>query len=358
MLSKPIIQQTRVYTFTSSFLDKAIGVGPINWHALALTRFLLSFIVVSAHVVTEVSNPGPLKWINNFGAFNAIIGFLLISGLSIGSSIVKNKESYFSRRVQRIYPVYLASIVLQYLITPEDISIIFVSTIIINLFFLNQIIVPTSYVGPAWTLALEVWLYSLAPLLLKQSYRFLLTTVIVSFISYCLYTCGRTLFDWPFYSGVSYGLNLLLLSFIWVIGFMLAIFTNKTKETSILIGILLICHFLLTIFISFAYRIKHDQVNFFLSQDTIKHTFEIVCLICVYIVVVGNRNLPKLSSFNKKLFNFLGNISYPLYLTHSSILTLCENFHISNWFLVILFCLITATIVYWLFDFYSKKRAA
>ena len=357
MISKLVVQQTKIYSSTSSFLDRLIGAGPINWHVLALTRFLLSFIVVAAHIVPHVKESGPLKWINNLNAFNAIMGFLLISGLSIGKSILKNKESYFSRRIQRIYPVYCASILLQYLIVPQDISILFVVIILVNLFFLNQFVIPTSYVGPAWTLAVEVWLYSLAPLFLKQSYRTLLLIAGVSFFSYCLYTCGRSLFHWPYYSGTNFGINLLLLSFIWVVGFMLAIFHNKRKEIAILIGSIFTIHFALTCLIALGSRIKHHETNLFFTEDSIKYIFELVCLVFVYFIVIGNRNTPALSLFNKKLFNFLGNISYPLYLTHFSVLILCSKIGINNWFMLVLSCLVVASIVYWVFDFYSKKRA-
>ncbi|WP_460911811.1 acyltransferase family protein [Spirosoma areae] len=357
MLSKSIIQDTRMYSFTSTFLDKLIGVGSINWPMLALTRFLLSFVVVSAHIVPHVPNSGPLKWINNFNAFNAIMGFLLISGLSIGSSIAKNKEGYFSRRIQRIYPVYLASIVLQYLIVPQELTLIFILFIIVNLFFANQVIIPASYVGPAWTLSLEVWLYGLAPVFLKQSYKTLLTLVTISFVCYCFYTAGRSLFHWPYYSGTNFGINLLLLSFIWLIGFMLAIFSDKRKEISIIISLLFIIHFVLTVLIAFGSRVKHQEINLFFTTDISKYIFELICLIFIYFIVVGTRSLPQLSLLYKRFFNFLGNISYPLYLTHFSVLILCKKLQIGNWFLLVICCLAVATAVYWIFDFYSKKRS-
>jgi peptidoglycan/LPS O-acetylase OafA/YrhL len=84
----------------------------VNWEILSLTRFLLALIVMIGHL-QEFSSLAFLKWYTYLGSFEAILGFLLISGLSIGKSISKNRNNYFKRRIQRIYPVYFVSIIFQ-----------------------------------------------------------------------------------------------------------------------------------------------------------------------------------------------------------------------------------------------------
>ena len=80
-----------------------------NWELLSITRFMLAFIVMAVHL-GNADHTRFLNWASAFGGFESVLGFLLISGFSIGKSISKNKESYFKRRVARIYPVYLASL--------------------------------------------------------------------------------------------------------------------------------------------------------------------------------------------------------------------------------------------------------
>ncbi len=114
MAMQLIVKHLKIYSLTSSFFDRIIGAGPVNWPVLALARFVLAFIVVSAHAVNYTSAPGPLGLVGHFNPFNAVMGFLLISGLSIGKSILSVREGFFIRRVKRIYPVYMASILLFY----------------------------------------------------------------------------------------------------------------------------------------------------------------------------------------------------------------------------------------------------
>ncbi len=340
------------------FLNKIGDASTVNWPALAFTRFVLAFIVVAAHILTYANDPGPLIWISRFKAFNAILGFLLISGFSIGKSIVRDKDGYLLRRAQRIYPVYLAALLLTTLINPPQLSTEFALTLIINTLFLNQLLTSTSYVGPAWTLALEVWLYLLAPYFLKMTYRQLITLVVLSFFSYSLYKCGRTLFDWPYYSGVGYGLNLILLAFTWLLGFMLATFTGKTRTTSILIIATFATHFLINTIIDSAYRVVHNQLDILFTQSSILFFFEFLCLLFILVAVLHYRNTLYFSISTQKIFTFLGNISYPLYLTHIASLDLSRKMHITNWLLLTTICLSVSCLVYWSFDFYSKKRSA
>ncbi|RZK40806.1 MAG: acyltransferase [Hymenobacter sp.] len=352
-----VLRDSKLYSSTTSLLHRTIGAGAINWPALALARFILAFIVVASHALRYTDAPGPLFWLSRFSAFNAIIGFLLISGLSIGKSLLKDSDGYYKRRAQRIYPVYLVSIALQYLIIPEALSGKFFLLLFTNVFFLNQITTSISYVGPAWTLALEVWLYALAPFLLKLSYKNLLYLIGLSFASYVVYTCGRTLFHWPYYSGTTYGINLPLLAFIWIAGFLLATFEQRIKTTSFLIALILSGHFVLSLLIEIGAKIKNHRLASFMDENGLNFAFEAICLAFIYYVVISNRTLPTFSATSKKVFNFLGNISYPLYLSHYVILVLCHKNHLTHWFILVSCCLAVSCLIYWLFDFYSKRRA-
>lgn len=326
----------------------------INWEILSLTRFLLAMIVTVGHLVGH-SDIGFLKWYSYLGSFEAILGFLLISGFSIGTSIQKHKKNYFKRRLQRIYPVYIVSIIFQCIVSGAYLNSNTASIIVLNLFFLNHIFISYSFVGQAWTLSTEVWLYCLAPLLLKLKDKWLTIIIYSSFCSYIIYTCGRTLFHWSYYSTTNYGINLILLAFIWVAGFKLAV-SNKKSKDSLTIFLLFAVHILISVGIQVLFRLKHKEQYQIIDTDLVSFVANTVCLAFVYIVVVYNNYFPDFSNTISKIFNFLGNISYPLYLTHLTTFLLLQKRGESNAAVLLGSALIVSILVYWVFDFYSKKR--
>jgi len=331
---------------------------PYKWEILSITRFFLAFVVLAEHLTSFTTYTGPMIVIKQLGAFEAVLGFLLISGFSIGKSILKNESAYFKRRIRRIYPVYVAGMIIAYLVAQSPFTAQLAFILILNMVFLNQVFVNTSFAGiPAWTLALEVWLYMLAPVLLKLSYKTLIVIIYLSFACYCLYTCGRTLFHWPYYAGTIWGINLLLLSFIWIAGFSLAVFKNKFNNISYHIIILLGIHLLLTYVIQILFRIKHHEITMLFNQDIWGFFGEALCLFITFNAVVLNRIFIPIGAKAKIVFNQLGNISYPLYITHWPVLILCKRLHIDNWLFMMAVCLIVALVVYLLFDFYKLSRA-
>ncbi len=329
--------------------------GKTNWEILSFARFVLAFVVMISHL-EKYSEIGYLKLITYLGFFEAVFGFLLISGLSIGKSIAKNKKSYFKRRIQRIYPVYIICIFLQIIVVGIHPDFQSVFMILLNLIFLNQLFTSTSFIGIAWTLALEVWLYTLAPLFLKCKKNTLYNIIYLSFFCYILYTCGRTFFHWNYYSDTKYGVNLILLAFIWLAGFGLAIFPDNKKHGSIVIAALLCGHLALTIGIQILFRIKHHQVSEIINSDIAFFIGTTCCLAFVYVVVVFNHKISPFRTSNKKILNLLGNISYPLYLSHTTTFKILTKAHIRNSSLMILSALIVSFLIYYIFDFYSKKR--
>ena len=327
----------------------------VNWDVLSITRFILAFIVVADHLTQFISNKF-LKFISEFGAFEAILGFLLISGLSIGKSISRNQDSYFKRRIKRIYPVYFVSMIFSILILPGSLTFGYLIYALLNLLFLNQALTATSLIGPAWTLALEVWLYALAPVFYKLSINKLLILIYISFLSFCFYTCGRTLYGWVYFAGTSYGINLILLSFIWIAGFTLAIYPERKKAISMHIAIIFVAHITLTILIQVAYRYKHHEIDKVYSEDIFHFISRSFCLIGVFFIVIFNNRIPSFPVIIHRIFTLLGNVSYPLYLLHRGVFYQLNKWSVESVWIMISTSLVLAYIVYAVFDSYSKKR--
>jgi len=327
-----------------------------NWEVLAITRFYLAMVVLFSHLPATLMNDTSRPWYGRLGAFEAVLGFLLISGLSIGMSIQRNQDSYFKRRLQRIYPVYLVSIVIHYLVVQDQITTEFVVLLVLNLLFLNQIFTTLSYVIVAWSLSLEVWLYALAPYLYRLSFKALMVIIYISFVAFLIHIAGRTLFHWPYYAGVSAGLNLIVLGFIWVAGFVYSIYPEKRKFMAINVAIFFASYFGLTLLIELLHQVKHHEAGDFINHDLIYYTLQLLTLAIVFVVVFYNHKVTYLSLNTKKVFNVLGNISYPLYLTHRSVFMFLHKYNIHNIGLGVFATLFIAWLVYVLFDFYSKKR--
>lgn len=326
-----------------------------KWSLLALMRFLLASIVAVNHLA-EYADLGGLWFIPRFGAFEAILGFLLISGYSIGESYAKNPEGFYKRRAYRLYPIYAASIILTFVATPSPLSFGFFAMIGVNLLFLNQALTTGSYVGPAWSLALEAWLYALTPWLAKLSSKALTGVVFASLGCFAVHTCGRTLFHWPYYSGLGYGLNLLTLAFPWICGFLLARERKNPQTMMRIIGGSFGFHLALTMAIALGYRYKNNQLSMFVPNDLVGFAFKAATLVfvwCNFHYMLKNQTAPSVKSH---VMRFLGDVSYPLYVVHISVYIILARFGFKNPYLMLVVAISAAAAIYQLLDFYSRNR--
>ena len=71
--------------------------GSAKWDILSGLRFLLALMVAATHLSLN-TDPGPVRVLAAFGAFEAIVGFLVIGGYSNGSSSQKRPDGFFLRR--------------------------------------------------------------------------------------------------------------------------------------------------------------------------------------------------------------------------------------------------------------------
>jgi peptidoglycan/LPS O-acetylase OafA/YrhL len=323
---------------------------------LAGVRFLLASIVAINHM-SDFTNLGWMGFVPAFGAFEAILGFLLISGYSISISYSTQPKGFLMRRIFRVYPIYIATIAAYYLLfislklpTPSWL------VVGINLLFLNQVLTSTSFVGPAWSLSLEFWLYCLAPFLMRLSQSAIRWLVYASFVSFLIYTVLRSAAHLPYYSGLGFGANLPLLSFIWLAGLLLA--RSAAADSTALrdIGIIFGGHILVMALIQFGFRVKHHAVSLFFTHDiliTAAHasTLAFVFLVFKYVVIPPGPALP-----HSWFLRLLGDLSYPLYLLHAVVFSVLLHLGLRSPLLFYLIAVAASAGIYWLLDFYSKKR--
>jgi len=327
-----------------------------EWSLLALTRFVLALIVVFAHV--EHMNLAPLgwlSWIPTMGAFEAVLGFLVISGYSIGSSYRQQPQGFLKRRAWRIYPVYIGAILLSCLVLRPALDLKFGVTVFENLFFLNQFATDTSLVGPAWSLALEFWLYCLTPWLWRANTEHLRIAIFASFAAYCCYELARSAFQLPYYAGTAFGINLPLLSCAWLAGLLIAREPALARRTLRDCGVVFYAHISFAFAIQAIHRWKHAELGALWSDDLMVFLSRASTLACVLQlfkwIVEGQTGTTRSSTMR-----LLGDVSYPLYLVHGSILIFVAGLGMRIALVQVAAALIVSLLFYLFIDYYSRTR--
>src|SRR5215469_1953791 len=84
----------------------------VNWALSGLLRFSLACIVVCVHSAWFFGSGSLFEGVARLGGKAAVIGFLVISGFSIRASLDRAEEGFYTRRILRIYPAYVAAVLL------------------------------------------------------------------------------------------------------------------------------------------------------------------------------------------------------------------------------------------------------
>jgi peptidoglycan/LPS O-acetylase OafA/YrhL len=279
-------------TFTSS-----------TWALLAITRFFLALMVMVSlgHLNNFVKVDGLLRDLGDFGGKTAVIAFLMISGISIGYSFNKNKKGFLKRRFLRIYPLYFAAIfgtvILQfylgspYMVKDTNFAVSGYLTSIANFLLLQGIVaIDISYNGPVWSISVEAFLYLMLPLIFNLRLRWIYLIAIVSLTSFILH---------PYIGGVSlYGKKHLIYAWPFIVGFLIAV----KRQFWCTIPIILVGAF--GIYYSYLFELISEKYSFI---------WFFITFVLIVFVLYFKIDLSKKTKF---LFNFLGTISFPMYLFH------------------------------------------
>jgi peptidoglycan/LPS O-acetylase OafA/YrhL len=298
------------------------------WQVLALLRFLLAMIVVCGHL-QSIAPGHPATLPGNLGGFAAVIGFLIISGYSIAHSIDRRPHGFYRRRVLRIYPLYVSAVffsLVPFLIAHSRAisTIAYVPTFpTIKVFFLNLVMLQ-NFTGktmtcnpPLWTLPIEFAWYLTAPLLARLHKTALLAIIAASAILFI--TRLKLTHDWD--ANPPLGLGILFLGWAWVGGFA---FYHSHKIP--LAAVVLVAASLLMIVLC-------GKPGEDLGPVTIGVAAMMVAL------------APKVSipAWVAAVCDFLGDLSYPLYLVHVPSLLIAHVLGLRNpWLLLIVPILFSA----------------
>ncbi len=323
-----------------------------KWSVLAGLRFFLAFIVVASHLTAYLPGHNTLVFsqIAKLGGNTAVIGFLLISGYSIANSLTRKSKNFYKRRFFRIYPLYSCSIffsLLPFLFLGKEVQLLHEklvfpgwAAIIGNLFFLQDFTVFPILANPVlWSLSVEVLCYALAPYFIKKSVRFLIFLIVVSA---CLYVVFPHLYrvlshstSFPHYAHFIYGVDFYLFLWAWLLGFLYFV-VGEDKRIKVVV-ILLGCILLIL------------NKNFGGRLDVITYIFASLTLMYAPYIKISKSVMSSL--------NYLGDISYPLYLFHLPTFNfLIAVLGINNPLVLVVSSLATSAFFYHTIDVSVRKK--
>ena len=201
-----------------------------QWAVLGGVRCFLASIVLFGHISHVVLMPRWAETLTHLDPFAAVLAFFLISGFSIAASLERGTSTiaYYERRVNRIYPVYLAAFALScvpYLLWGQTVSTLHAGNMQApqsvwefagGAFLLQGLLVSLPQaIGTTWTLGIECQLYALAPLLKRFNLPAQLVVFALSLLAFTNY--GRlTHID---LTQMRFGEGTAFLGWAWLLGF-------------------------------------------------------------------------------------------------------------------------------------------
>ena len=292
---------------------RGVGARGDPWPVMAGLRMFLAAVVATTHVIPNDQQPIDrlLRHLDDLGSSAAVVVFLAISGYSIAQS-VNRPEGFLKRRFWRIAPTYYACLAVAVMafaicgtapISPFWRPTLAWPSILAAMFCLGGLtVLPFTYIGQAWSLACELVYYVLAPRLAK------LTTVGLVTLLWALLAASVVhdhLSTVP-YQRETWGVACLCLAWAWLAGFL-----YHRLEGPVWVGVLFVA------LITFFGYINPNQYG--------DARAALLIVASAVMAFAGRFPAPRIAP----LLNYLGELSYPLYLVHASLATLLIfRFHV------------------------------
>ncbi len=247
-----------------------------------------------------------------FALSGFLITYLLLNEQKNGTIHIKH---FYIRRILRIWPLYFfilfATILTLYIYTPQGInnSLPYYFILMANVPFIINTSLPL--LGHYWSLGVEEQFYLFWPWLIKKSKKTLFVVLLFTFGFFCIRLFSR-------FIEYKYGYSLLYqivhvtrfdCMSIGAIGAILYFNTHKV--------FMKIATHTLTQFISWGVILLLACNKFHIASVIDQ---EIVAIITVFLILNVSTNPKSLINLENSLFNFIGKISYGIYVIHPIII--------------------------------------
>jgi peptidoglycan/LPS O-acetylase OafA/YrhL len=271
---------------------------PEFWAVLGGVRFALAGIVLCGHLVAVAELPWALRQVVKLSAPTAVFCFLVLSGFSIAHSLSRNREHFYRRRFLRIYPLYVVAILWGALVSrsPGFPLPAHARGLLANLLFLQTFVAAPMAGNPVvWSLALEVACYAMAPFFQRMRSS---TLLIITGISAVVFVAHPVVVGLHYFTDQRHGLALLALGWAWLAGFMYYRHHDHPWAGILLMGGM----------------VALTSMNQWFTES-LQH---ITVVASIGLLVAGRSIAVKPTA--RRLLDYLGNLSYPLYLMHMPVL--------------------------------------
>ncbi|MBU2928371.1 acyltransferase family protein [Winogradskyella psychrotolerans] len=317
---------------------------------LDLIRFLAALYVVLYHYCFRgyakdnysILEFSPLEGFSKYGYLGVELFFMISGFVILMSAQNSNLIKFCISRFTRLYPAFWFCV----LLTATIISLyggplfnVTLDQVLINLTMFNGFIGIEHVDGVYWSLVIELKFYILISLLLL--FRII---KYIKVFSWLLLLIAITQIILPFSEAPTFMKVIYFMCFASKSPYFVAgmfFFLIKSEKNIIKNSLPIIISYILAIYFAFEDTAKRN-----LKYDN-AYDFTIVCiLITLFFVILFLLSTNKLSMFNKKVFLYLGILTYPLYLIHQKIgYIIFNNFggYVNKWML--LFIVITGMLL-------------
>lgn len=278
-----------------------------RWQILSLARFILSLIVIIGHIASFITVgkgwPSIGLWLNQG---SAVFGFLVISGYSIAASLDSSERNFIARRIVRIYPTYLLSLMfaalvgamMQTSVTFPDGTVISKPTwqqFVVMIVMLQTFVAgPVSTNGVLWSLAVEWWNYMFAPFI-KNLRTPILLILLASSLAY-------NVLSQPYNAAIlMWGKSFFCISWYWLVGFIY----YRHRRTPV------------------GYAILFIPLLFAYSSGT-----PVGRAVIIGFSAVALCDEVQIPIKYKSISGWLGDISYPIYAFHFPVMIFATILHV------------------------------
>ncbi|MGJ4947438.1 acyltransferase family protein [Bradyrhizobium sp. HKCCYLS20291] len=290
------------------------------WPLLAGLRFAFSFWVLCAHTYSFAIHPLPVL---SLSGLMPVLCFFAISGFSIHHSIATEPAGYLRRRFWRVYPTNFACVsiaLIGYLILGPELKTavghaggeVIPAFTWIGSYLLLQTILPimVPLLFPAWSLSIEVLYYAMAPLLRRLSLRALLTVSGLSLLAFFgLHLLRGTVLETLVFQKIAF---VHALAVFWAFACGWIAYTNAHN---------------IRLMLAFAMGGPLAVASYPPFFAIIRGSVLIPTLAAWFLVVAILFMRPKvtLRPSTAAALNYLGDIGYPLYLSHYPVMFIAAS---------------------------------
>lgn len=343
--------------------------NPIYFKSLNGIRALAAIIVVIWHLdqFSFLFGIESNQFYLNGMASRAVDLFFVLSGFLITFLLLKEKEIYgtieikkfYIRRILRIWPLYYLAVfitLIYYYYGIIDYNESFSLSLVLYLFLLANLAfvlnIDFKSITPLWSVGVEEQFYALWPHIINKCYKFkyifhvlfIVFTILKICIIYSYINQKSLLVEFIQY----FRINIMMIG---SVGAYWLFYNNKVLKIIYSQKLQILCWLIFVISIFY----KPIHIRSFIDS-------EINSVIYLILILNLSSNNKSLINFENRIFNFLGKISYGIYVFHMLVIYLISflfnklSIRFNNFLeLSILTLFLTISFAYLSYEFYEKK---